>query len=213
MTPIIVAGLLAVAGMLLTLRAPQTARAKGVWLGFFLLVGLGLMALLAVQQEAAQHMVAERDALLAKTQDPVGQLLSMVNTPTMDLGPPQLYTAFLNHLDVKRRSQKHSDDLKLEASYLAVQILEFLAERHQNEPPPLQPLTWFEDVESHMRYLRETMTSFSEKFGPKVVVMRNRLATQVAADKVLDLYYDHPVNPTEIRVTAERIGALAQRLP
>lgn len=212
MVPIIVAALLATAGMVVTFWAPHSMRAKSVWLGLFLLSGLGLVASSYVQQQAAQQMIAERDAVLAKVQDHVTQLLNMVNTPAMNPGPPPIFAAVLGHLEVKRGSQTGQADLQIEAAYLSTQILEFLAGRHQNEPPPLHALTWVEDLDAQTRYLRETMTSFSEQFGSKVVAMRNRLATHGLVDKALDLYYDQPTNPTEIRVIAERIGALGQRV-
>jgi len=64
-----------------------------------------------------------------------------------------------------------------------------------------------------IRYMNQTMSIYSETFGAKVIAMRNELAYKGITDGQLDSFYEHPTNPIGIRIVAEHIGALAERLP
>jgi hypothetical protein len=62
-------------------------------------------------------------------------------------------------------------------------------------------------------YQKETVTMFSSAFQGRVTAIRDALAKQGLTDSRLDTEYANPVNAYSIRTIAERIGALAERLP
>ncbi len=60
---------------------------------------------------------------------------------------------------------------------------------------------------------RETVKMYSSTFGSRVAAIRNALAKKGLTDQELDGEYEAPVNTNSIRLIAERIGTLAEKLP
>jgi len=103
--------------------------------------------------------------------------------------------------------------LKHKAISLSDDILRFLVVRQAGEPPLPRPATWHEDADAMTRYSGETRNVYSQKFGSKVIATYNMLSDAGLRDSELDRFYEHPTNPIGMRIVAERIGALAERLP
>lgn len=103
--------------------------------------------------------------------------------------------------------------LKQRAIRLSNEILEFVADRERSNPPLPRIETWERDVDISTRFSIETMSQFSTKFGARLIATRNELAEQGLTDRELDSLYTHPTNPIGIRIVAERLGALAEKLP
>jgi len=103
--------------------------------------------------------------------------------------------------------------LKERAIRLSADILSFLTQRQAGEPPLPRRETWDQDVQAEIRYMQQTMALYSQTFAAKVIAMRDELARKGITDKELDAFYEHPTNPIGIRIVAEHLGALAERLP
>ncbi len=105
--------------------------------------------------------------------------------------------------------------LKHRALALSDEILRFLVNRQAHEPPLLveaTPAVRF-DTAALVRYSGETRARYSQQFASKVIAARDELARQGLTDPELDSFYQDPTNPIGIRIVAERLGALAERLP
>jgi hypothetical protein len=62
-------------------------------------------------------------------------------------------------------------------------------------------------------YDQETLSIFYNVFEPRVVAIHDDFKRKGISDKQLDDEYAQPVNTYSIRAIAERIAALAERLP
>ncbi len=111
-------------------------------------------------------------------------------------------------------SKAPPDSLKNKALLLSKEILLFLGERQANEPESVvdRMLSWDRDFDKPIKYSQETMSIYSERFGARVNEMRNAFAREGLKDEQLDRFFEHPTNPTSIRIIGERIGALAEQL-
>lgn len=103
--------------------------------------------------------------------------------------------------------------LKSKAIHLSADILSFLTQRQAGEPPLPRRETWEQDVQTEVKYMQQTMALYSQNFGARVIATREELAQKGITDKELDDYYENPTNPIGIRIVAERLGSLAERLP
>jgi hypothetical protein len=103
--------------------------------------------------------------------------------------------------------------LKERAIHLSADILSFLTQRLASEPPLPRRETWEQDMQMEANYFKQTMAIYSQTFGAKVIAIHNELASKGITDRELDSSYENPINPNGIRTVAERIGALAERLP
>jgi len=96
---------------------------------------------------------------------------------------------------------------------LSADILSFLTQRQAGEPPLPRRETWNQDVQDDIRYMQQTMAIYSQTYAPKVIAFHDELASKGLTDNELDSFYQNPTNPTGIRIVAEHLGALAERLP
>jgi hypothetical protein len=110
------------------------------------------------------------------------------------------------------QSNAPQESLKQRALRLSNEVLRFLVERQANEVPLPRAETWDRDTQAMIGYMQQTMALYSERFGARVIAIRNELATEGLRDQELDRFYEHPTNPIGIRIVGERIGALAQQL-
>jgi hypothetical protein len=62
-------------------------------------------------------------------------------------------------------------------------------------------------------YDSETLTSFMNAFEPRVLAIHDEFRRKGFTDRDLEIEYARPANRYSIRVIAERIAALAARLP
>jgi hypothetical protein len=62
-------------------------------------------------------------------------------------------------------------------------------------------------------YQRQTVVMFTGAFQGRVTAIREALAKQGLTDRQLDAECQNPINAYSIRTIAERIGALAEKLP
>ena len=107
--------------------------------------------------------------------------------------------------------------LKGRARALSKEILAFLAEREANAPPmPSRPETWHQDTQAMVGHMNETGILGSQKFGSRMLAMHHELVVKGLRDPQLDRFIDASVaslNAVVIQIAAERLGALAERLP
>lgn len=103
-------------------------------------------------------------------------------------------------------------ELKLAATKLSAEILQFLTDRQAGEPPLPRANTWDQDTQALIRYMEQTVSLESQLFGSRIIAIHDELAKQGLRDGQLDSFYEHPTNPIGIRIVGERIGALAERI-
>jgi hypothetical protein len=103
--------------------------------------------------------------------------------------------------------------LKERALLLSGDILEFLVGRNENAPPYPEVKTWAQDQAIVRAYDAETMRLFTQSFAPNIYSVRDALTLKGLRDPGLDQLYEHPANAYGMRVIAQKIADLAQRLP
>jgi len=90
-------------------------------------------------------------------------------------------------------------------------IVEFLRGRVANEPS-VDFSNWEESTDNISRYSRETMYSYHENFGSRVVEIREEyLKRGLTSDKVEQLY-THPTNPLGIKELVYGLAELASKI-
>lgn len=109
--------------------------------------------------------------------------------------------------------RERAGSVRKRALVLSAEILDFLDERKLERPPRPSPERWQADVQARLVHSDRTRAIYSKKFGSRVVAMRVELATHNLTDDTLESYYQHPVNPHVMEIVAQRIAALALRLP
>jgi len=103
-------------------------------------------------------------------------------------------------------------EIKARAKVLSSELLQFVSERQRGDPPLPWRESWAQDTEAHIRYSKDTMTQYSEKFGARVIAIHRELAESGLTDSQLDARYQYATNPLGITLIGERIGALAERI-
>lgn len=123
-----------------------------------------------------------------------------------------------------RRVDARPAGLKRRAHELSKRIFRFLSERAVHDPSKqlFSPSTirvgetteqgFQRRQQDIVSYMHETMNLYDEQFAAEVVAMRDELKRNGLESPELDARYEHPTNPLGIRVVAERLGALADRL-
>lgn len=190
-------------GGLVSLRPPRSQTTLEIYIVLFAalpLLGLLLIAWQAYRADQAQSKMAHQ----------VEELLRFVRGDR----PPGDAAALAKEAEaLESRATPGAQDLKTRALLLSAEILRFLAERQQQEPPMPRPETWNNDVDAMIRFHRETMSLYSQRFASRVIAFRDAFAQGGLVDRELDSFYEHPTNPIGIRIVGERIGALAEKLP
>ena len=104
--------------------------------------------------------------------------------------------------------------LKERAIRLSADILAFLTQRQVDEPPiPRNRATYDSDMHAFDRYSEHTMSIYSQMFARQVISIHAELARKGISDEQFDTFYERPTNPIGVRIVAEHLGALAERLP
>ena len=109
-----------------------------------------------------------------------------------------------------------ADSLKRRALDLSNEILQFLIGR---EVPPGYGQGGFGEgpyggkASDTKAYDQETLNIFYNVFQPRVLAIHGDFKRKGISDKQLDAEYAQPVNTYSIRAIAERIAALAEKLP
>ena len=196
---------LAVIGVLASVRPPKTNDTSQIYVVISVLLAFAGVLLIAWQAHRSDQ--AQND-LTSK----VDRLLGFV-TPVAT--PPEKQKENLAELTkrVEQLERRKGDDLKTRAALLSAQILRFIADRERESPSLPRRETWSRDVDVMIRYSQETLALYSQRFGARVIALRNELAERGFADQQLDRFYEHPTNPIGMRIVGDRIGALAETLP
>lgn len=101
--------------------------------------------------------------------------------------------------------------LKEQTITLYEDIMGFLKEREANEPP-IDFDKWEESTNRRSQYFTETMGLYREKFGARVVAIREEYVRRGIKSDRLDLFYPEPVNIIGIREVAYGLAELAAKL-
>ncbi len=101
--------------------------------------------------------------------------------------------------------------LKEETIILYTDIMQFLKERSINGPS-IDFNNWDESTNNMMKYSTETKGLYQEKFGARVVMIREEYLKRGIKSERLNAYYEHPVNPLVIEEIAYGLAELASGL-
>ena len=202
---IAVLGLLAV--LVPFLRPEQSREEKAIWTAIFF--ALVVLEIVVIYRERGKHdrdlLNDRRDASnrFDQTIARFGELQATITASAVAVANVRAADAAgVSLTSLKHRSLALADD-----------ILRFLVVRQAGDPPLPRPETFEADRDAMVNYFQETMALFSQRFGSKVIAIRNQLAKAGFTDPELDRLYDSPTNPLGIRAVGERIGALAEQLP
>jgi len=102
--------------------------------------------------------------------------------------------------------------LRLEATELSGDIVNFLRQRALSAPPHPAPATWDRDVAAVLRYEEQDIELFDQMFGPQVRRTRQLFDLEGLTDRDLDAFYRHPANAFQMNIIAQKLAALARRL-
>ena len=102
--------------------------------------------------------------------------------------------------------------LRLQATELSGDIVNFLRQRALSAPRHPAPATWDRDVAAVLQYEAEDVELFDRMFGPQVRRTRQLFDLEGVADRDLDAFYRHPANAFQINIIAQKLAALARRL-
>lgn len=175
---------------------------KGFWIfaiTISIIASAGLFTLAAHQSE---QKITNLQTDIRQLTEKIDALVGLTKVPPLVVQTlPQ---------EVIERARK--GELKAQAQELSTQILQFLTDRTRGEPLLPRPNTWQQDVDQMIRYLQETVALYTERFGAKAIAMRDKLAEAGLQDPQLDALVEHPTNPIGIRLVAERLAVLAERL-
>lgn len=108
------------------------------------------------------------------------------------------------------------ENLKRRAADLVRSLLEFFTKRDREIPrlPLYRGLAWYvHNSEATTRFIQNTMKQYRDNFSSQVIEIRDELKKQGFTDSELEKIYKDPTELGYVRDIAERIGALAYRLP
>ncbi len=185
---------LGVSAVMITLRPQIGLREKTAWI--FLAFALFFLEIYAINAEQNKHVV-EIATILGRFDE-----------------TQKLQTATNQSIAQLAESKAPQGSLEYRALLLSNEILLFLGERQANEPESVvdMMLSFDRDFDKPIKYSQQTMSMYSELFGPRVIEMRNAFAREGLKDEQLDRFFEHTENPASIRIIGERIGALAKQL-
>ncbi len=102
--------------------------------------------------------------------------------------------------------------LRLQATQLSGDIVNFLRQRALSAPRHPAPATWDRDVAAVLQYEAEDVELFDQMFGPQVRRTRQVFDLEGLTERDLDTFYRHPANAFQINIIAQKLAALARRL-
>ncbi len=123
----------------------------------------------------------------------------------------------INSMRSRNANQRSPSSLKTRALDLSNEMLQFLVNR-QIAPSGYGQGGFGEGgfggtATNDDAYQMETVAMFNATFQDRVSAIRDALAKQGLKDSRLDSEYKAPINAYSIRTIAERIGAVAEKLP
>jgi len=101
--------------------------------------------------------------------------------------------------------------LKAKTIALYKEIMHFLKEREANEPS-IDFDRWEESTNNRTKYTQETMYLYHEKFGSRVVEIREEYLKLGITNEKVEQFYLHPTNPLGIKELAYGLAELASKL-
>ncbi len=102
--------------------------------------------------------------------------------------------------------------LRLQATQLSGDIVNFLRQRALSAPRHPAPAHWDRDVAAVLQYEAEDVQLFERMFGPQVRRTRQLFDLEGLTDRDLDAFYRYPANAFQMNVIAQKLAALAGRL-
>jgi hypothetical protein len=123
------------------------------------------------------------------------------------------------------------EGLKKRALQLSESLLAFVYDQLQHapkwqqpslaswQPPSVFATAWeggfqqaWQETQKMIEYQKNTLSMYADRFSKRVGQIRDELSKQGLTDDQLDLTLSAPKSPQDIRLIAERIGGLAEKL-
>jgi hypothetical protein len=138
-----------------------------------------------------------------------------------------LVESYLSNLNEFKRVTTQRDDLRERALQLYSEICDFLAARQKNDPHPEQAPSFHAasegGTEKHSTatpsYMRETLNSFSDKYGARLADIHDELSSRGLQSTTLNALYRDPAHniwgnsDAALREIADSIKTLALLIP
>jgi hypothetical protein len=199
--------------ILASIEAMQSRRSI-MWVFTYLILGAIALGFMFWQQRIISDTENKHNSEWKDMQDKVSKIQENNKLPVPTKEYDDKLNLIISKLEKTLSTEKSGrPSLKAKASLLSSQILRFLSDRTKSEPSSPRPEYWNEDTEKIIEYFSETVNLFPLQFGARVIAIRNEFVEQDLQNKELDKFYEHPTNLIGMRIVAERIGALAERLP
>jgi hypothetical protein len=101
--------------------------------------------------------------------------------------------------------------LRADAVSLSGELISFAEERQAR-----MPSTGAKDWDAYTRGVAQvcaaTQNDYSQRYAPRVLLLRREFARRELTDSALDSFYAHPSDPLAVRTVGERLALLAQQL-
>ena len=102
--------------------------------------------------------------------------------------------------------------LAVAARTLSYQIDGFLDARRRIAPPPPRAATWERDIAAISRFESATVRQYELRFGAEVRTAHDLLTIRGMRNRDLDTFYRRPANDFQMRVVADKLALLAEKL-
>lgn len=104
-------------------------------------------------------------------------------------------------------------ELKRECERVSQDMLQFMVDREAAQPDlPMGKRNWNLQTNDLIRHSQLSVSLFHQRFGAKMVWLRDELSKREYDVSELDRYANFAVNPFAMREVAQRLGAIAEQL-
>jgi hypothetical protein len=195
-----------VAAVLPLVRGEMSAKEKAVWTLAFFAVAVVEIVALKRDREKSQHQFteqqAQRTAEFRQVMDRFTELqattLSAIQSANRLAAAPQFPAA----------------NLKRRALALADEIMRFLVDREKDAPWQQGPeVAVHTDPAVIVNWMNSIVLDYQQKFAAQVQEIRDELLQAGHTSERLDRFARTAINPRSIRIVAEELGALAEKVP
>ena len=117
----------------------------------------------------------------------------------------------ISEVELNYRVAEQATVLAAGARELSRDILSFIDER-QRTAPLLRPASWDQDVLARRQFDTDTIATYQQRLGNRVRRTHDLLTFRNLRAGELDAYYRRPANDVQIRMVAQQLALLGEKL-